>query len=154
VVLGWTIADGFALDWSHQPVLNPRENLFNVIVIYKVFVCATETVVVTLPLLESIVTCQLIARDNIFFFVEQRRRTTRHFIKAEKRYTVQEIQHTPHNSQVQETQHTPHNSHTHSLDLGLQDHHTKNIKTTKSLQALSSRRQRPNNKFLEFGGPR
>jgi hypothetical protein len=142
VVLGWTIADGFALDWSHQPVLNPRENLFNVIVIYKVFVCATETVVVTLPLLESIVTCQLIARDNIFFFVEQRRRTTRHFIKAEKRYTVQEIQH------------TPHNSHTHSLDLGLQDHHTKNIKTTKSLQALSSRRQRPNNKFLEFGGPR
>jgi hypothetical protein len=24
VILGWTIAGGFALDWSHQLVLNPR----------------------------------------------------------------------------------------------------------------------------------
>jgi hypothetical protein len=71
-----------------------------------------------------------------FFFLEQCRRTARHFIKVEKNVT-----------RVKETQLT----HTTPWKLSYRLA-TKTAETTKCLRALSSSRQRPENKFLEFGG--
>jgi len=74
----------------------------------------------------------------LFFFLEQRRRTARHFIKVEK-----ELQRSK----------WP-NTHTPLPRTRLLTRHTKRKKrTTKLLQALSSRRQQPENQLLEFGGP-